>query len=236
VNSRLTHARSRLAAALACLAVLTGCGIQIRQEPPLPTPSDLPTPQRAAALLDELPQVPRHDPNAPDYDRDAFGTAWADTDNNGCNQRDDVLLRDAEPGSVTVAPQGACDHDVLAGTWLDPYTGARLSFDDLKDLSQAQAIQIDHVVPLAEAWGSGAYAWSERRRERFANDLRGLLAADGPTNAAKGADDPAAWRPRRAHQCAYALRWIEVKHTWTLGVDDSERRALGKLLGTCPGP
>ena len=123
---------------------------------------------------------------------------------------------------------------MLAGTWIDPYTGARLVFDDLKDLGQAQAIQIDHVVPLAEAWISGAARWSPARRERFANDLDGLVASDGPTNASKGASDPAAWRPRQAYQCDYGRRWIAVKARWDLGVDASEVAALRELLDTCP--
>ena len=57
------------------------------------------------------------------------------------------------PGTVTVADQDACDHDVLAGSWIDPYTGVTLTFDDLKDLSQAEAIQIDHVVPFCRGLG-----------------------------------------------------------------------------------
>ncbi|WP_435770149.1 HNH endonuclease family protein [Nocardioides sp. SYSU DS0651] len=168
-----------------------------------------------------------------DYRRDAFGTAWRDTDGNGCNQRDDVLLRDAVPGSAVVVRQGACDHDVLAGRWVDPYTGRRIVLDDLKDPSQAQAVQIDHVVPLAEAWASGAAGWSAARRERFANDLDGLLAVDGPTNAGKGADDPAAWRPRKAFQCEYAVRWIDTKSRWSLAADHSEVRALREMLDRC---
>ncbi|MFC6343925.1 HNH endonuclease family protein, partial [Nocardioides hankookensis] len=186
----------------------------------------------AGELLADLTVAPRT-PDGPAYDRDAFGTAWADTDGNGCNQRDDVLLRDSVPDTVTVAQQGRCDHDVLAGTWVDPYTGRTLTFDDLKDLHQAQAIQIDHVVPLAEAWRSGASAWSDARRHRFANDLTVLLAADGPTNAAKGDDDPAAWRPRKAFQCEYAERWVAVKSRWSLAVDRSERRALEEMLAYC---
>jgi hypothetical protein len=190
------------------------------------------TPQEAVRQLDALEVAPRV-PSGPRYDRDAFGTAWADTDGNGCNQRDDVLLRDAEPDSVTVAEQGACDHDVLAGTWVDPYTGRTLTFDDLKDPRQSQAIQIDHVVPLAEAWRSGASSWSDRRRRSFANDLSVLLAADGPTNAAKSDGDPAAWRPRRAYQCEYAVRWVAVKADWKLAVDRSETRALREMLAAC---
>ncbi len=167
------------------------------------------------------------------YRRDAFGAPWSDLDGNGCNQRDDVLLRDAKPGTVRVGRQGRCDHDVLAGTWVDPYTGRTLVFDNLKDLHQAEAIQIDHVVPLAEAWVSGARAWSADRRHRFANDLRELLAVDGPTNASKGDDDPAAWRPRRGYQCTYAKRWIAVKHRWKLAADPSEVAALADMLGRC---
>ena len=176
--------------------------------------------------------VPRH-PGGPAYDRDLFGTAWADVDGNGCNQRDDVLLRDAVPGTTRVGRQGGCDHDVLAGTWVDPYTGRRLVLDDLKDLRQAQAVQIDHVVPLAEAWISGADAWRAGRRLRFANDLGELLAVDGPTNASKSDDDPAAWRPRASYQCTYAERWIDAKSRWRLAVDASEERALEEMLGTC---
>lgn len=188
--------------------------------------------QRALRHLRSLKPAPRVSP-WDTYDRDAFGSAWADVDGNGCNQRDDVLLRDAVPGTVRVQRQGHCDHDVIAGTWLDPYTGRTLVFDNLKDLSQAQAIQIDHVVALSEAWVSGADRWTPERRRRFANDLDVLLAVDGPTNASKGRTDPAGWRPRKAFQCEYAIRWITIKKRWDLSADPSERRALREMLGYC---
>lgn len=187
---------------------------------------------RIRARLASLRVVDRHASREP-YSRDAFGSAWSDTDGNGCNQRDDVLLRDAVPGSVRTAQQGRCDHDVLAGRWRDPYTGRMLVFDDLKDLSQAQAIQIDHIVPLSEAWSSGADKWDSDRRREFANDLPGLLAVDGPTNASKRDYDPAAWRPRKGYQCEYAKRWIRVKSKWDLAVDRSEKRALLEMLDYC---
>ena len=106
-------------------------------------------------------------------------------------------------------------------------------FTDLKDPRQAEAIQIDHLVPLAEAWASGASRWDAGRRSQFANDLAELLAVDGPTNAGKGDDDPAAWRPRKAFQCPYAVRWIGTKSRWDLAVDRPERRALRQMLGYC---
>lgn len=188
--------------------------------------------RQAQARLAELPVLAR--PRGTDgYVRSAFGSSWKDVDGNGCNQRDDVLLRDAVPGSTRLGTQGRCRHDVLAGTFVDPYSGRRQVLDDLKNLSQAQAVQIDHVVPLAEAWVSGASQWPQERRQEYANDLDGLLAVDGPTNASKGASDPAAWRPRKGYQCQYAQRWILMKHRWDLAVDQSEKNALVEMLGFC---
>jgi len=195
---------------------------------PSPEPVDGSEARRDLAALATVARRPEG-PAA--YIRSSFGGDWADRDGNGCNQRDDVLLRDAV--EVRTRPQGRCDHDVLAGTWLDPYTGRRLVFTDLKQPRQAQAIQIDHVVPLSEAWRSGASGWSPVRRRAFANDLGNLLAVDGPTNMSKSDDDPAGWRPRKGFQCAYAVRWIETKTRWSLAADDSERRALGEMLGYC---
>jgi hypothetical protein len=199
------------------------------------TPKRAELPRDAATAETELDRlVVRPRPRGTEgYVRAAFGTDWVDTDHDGCNQRDDVLLRDAVPGSTTVAQQGSCDHDVLAGTWHDPYTGKTLTFTDLKDLRQAEAVQIDHIVPLAEAWVSGARRWSPDRRKAFANDLHELLAVDGPTNMSKGDGDPAAWRPRKGYQCAYARRWIGVKARYGLAVDPSEKAALHQMLGYC---
>ena len=227
----------RRTTAAALLAALALAGCEATPAAPQPTPSvpastGPPTRDQALTQLSHLRVEPR--PRSTEgYARDAFGTTWADTDGNGCNQRDDVLLRDAVPGSTRVAQQGGCDHDVLAGTWHDPYTGRTLRFTDLKDLSQAMAIQIDHVVPLAEAWVSGAEGWSTLRRERFANDLGELLAVDGPTNMSKGDDDPAAWRPRQGYQCDYARRWVAVKARWGLAVDRPEVASLREMLALC---
>ena len=232
--------------ALAVVAGLTACEIEPVEpaaeesvepaEPTATTPAVPPLPGQAVATartrLDELDVRPRPKGTL-GYARDAFGSSWRDIDGNGCNQRDDVLLRDAKPGTTKVQQQGRCDHDVLAGTWIDPYAGRTLVLTDLKNLSQAQAVQVDHIVPLAEAWVSGANAWSDDRREQYANTLSGLLAVDGPTNASKGAGDPAAWRPRKAYQCRYAVRWITIKRTWKLAVDPSEAKALNQMLGYC---
>lgn len=225
-------------AILALLIPLAGCElpapwVEADGQTDIVAPAASISPSTAGEYLTGLRIVDRRQPGLPAYSRSAFGSAWRDIDANGCNQRDDVLLRDAVPGTTTVQQQGRCPHDVLAGAWVDPYSGKQVTLDDLKDPRQAQGIQIDHVVPLAEAWISGAHAWADDRRERFANDLSVLAAADGPTNASKGSHDPAAWRPKLPFQCAYATGWIDVKHRWGLAVDLGEKRALAEMLQTC---
>ena len=188
----------------------------------------------ARTQLDQLP-VGERPRSSRGYRRDAFGDAWTDTDGNGCNQRDDVLLRDvvaSEP--YRVGRQGGCDHDVLAGTWIDPYTGTSITLTDAKQGSQAEQVQIDHIVPLSVAWRYGANTWTDARRLAFANDLRELVASAGASNQAKGGSDASQWQPVRAARCGYAVRYVAVKWAYALPTDPTEKRALQDMLATCP--
>ena len=78
--------------------------------------------------------------------RDQFGQAWFDTDRNGCDTRNDMLRRDLVDRDM----KNWCK--VLAGTRSpDPYTGNKIRFV----LGGASEIDIDHVVPLSDAWQKG---------------------------------------------------------------------------------
>lgn len=168
------------------------------------------------------------------YRRSEFGDAWTDTDANGCNQRDDVLLRDVVASlPYRVGRQGGCDHDVRSGTWIDPYTGSSITLTDAKDPTQAEQVQIDHIVPLSVAWRYGARSWPAARRLAFANDLHELVAVGGDTNQAKGGSDASEWRPRREAWCGYAVRYVGVKAAYALPTDAREKRALADMLTSC---
>jgi hypothetical protein len=140
-----------------------------------------------------------------------------------CDARDAALLRDGR-GEEQVGPY--CDMD--SGTWFDPYTG-RTYYDPSE-------IDVDHVVPLANAWRSGAASWTDAKRERFANVPLDLLSVEDNANASKGDKGPEAWRPpRTGYHCAYAKKWVDIKHYWKLGVTSQEKAALKQMLGTCGG-
>jgi hypothetical protein len=114
------------------------------------------------------------------------------------------------------------------GSWLDPYTG--------KTLTDSSEIDIDHVVPLANAWRSGANSaeWSTADREAYANDPEALLSTDAGANRTKGDKGPEAWKPpNRDYWCEYARRWIWIKSDWNLSVNPAEKSSLRQMLGTC---
>ncbi|WP_061291098.1 HNH endonuclease family protein [Herbidospora cretacea] len=158
--------------------------------------------------------------NASTYDRVLFPhwTTVAGT----CNTRETVLKRDG----VDVVTNAACRP--VSGTWHSPYDGGIWTVDS--------DVDIDHMVPLKEAWRSGAWAWTTEKRRQFANDLAGpqLWAVTDNVNQAKGDKDPSAWKPPLPEfWCAYAKAWIAVKHAYTLTLQPEEKAALLDMLLTC---
>jgi hypothetical protein len=137
-----------------------------------------------------------------------------------CDAREAALIRDGED----VETGEGCK--ITSGSWYDPYTTQ--TFDDPQD------IDIDHVVPLANAWRSGASSWSDEQRERYANDPDVLLSVEDNANQQKGDKGPEAWKPpNEAVWCDYAERWIEIKVEYDLSVNEQEKAALEQMLGTC---
>lgn len=161
------------------------------------------------------------------YDRSQFGPAWADVDGNGCDTRNDVLARDLAVTAYTAADECV----VLTGLLEDPYSGGTL---ELARGENSSAVQIDHLVALADAWQKGAQQWTAELRREFANDPANLLAVDGPLNQAKGAGDAATWLPpNKGYRCVYVLQQVRVKAAYGLWVTAAERDAIDRELDRC---
>lgn len=153
--------------------------------------------------------------------RDASTWGWPVAPNNACDARNAALYRDGQ--GVTMS--STCTY--LKGTWIDPYGAHR--YDSTSD------IDIDHIVPLAAAWRSGAASWPATTRTAYANNPLVLVSADDSLNSSKGDKGPEAWKPpNKASWCLYAVRWVAVKRAWTLTVNPAEKTALTSMLATCP--
>ncbi|MEH3078518.1 MAG: DUF1524 domain-containing protein [Quadrisphaera sp.] len=164
------------------------------------------------------------------YTRDQFGAAWADVDQNGCDTRNDVLKRDMTAVTYVTGTRSCV---VYAGSLADLYSGRTITFQ--RGVKTSSAVQIDHVIPLSDAWQKGAQGWSTARRTAFANDPLNLLAADGPLNGAKGDSDAATWLPpNKAFRCAYVARQVAVKLKYGVWMTSAERDASRTVLTTCP--
>jgi hypothetical protein len=182
------------------------------------TPPNIPSYSTAVSRLNALTVAGESHHSS--YNRDLF-PHWI-TITGSCNTREQVLKRDGS----NVAVNGSCYP--TSGSWRSPFDGATWT--------NPADVDIDHMVPLAEAWSSGAWAWSTSRRQSYANDLGGpeLWAVTDDVNQAKGDQDPATWQPPlSSFRCTYARAWIQVKWYYSLSVDSAERSALNSMLGTC---
>lgn len=141
------------------------------------------------------------------YSRDLF-PHW-NTISGTCNTRETVLKRDG----TSVVTDSACTS--TSGRWFSPYDGATWSY--------ASDVDIDHVVPLSNAWKvchfsnavsfltrwqSGAASWTTSRRQTFANDLTNpqLIAVTDNVNQEKGDQGPESWKPVSSPVLEFSLK------------------------------
>ncbi len=174
-----------LSAALLTATTLTACSAEpVEADDPKPStttgssaPSGAPggaPDEGGLALADAIRKIPVAEEKRTGYERDAF-KHWVDEDDDGCPTRQEVLLAEA-----VTAPEEGARCTLSGGSWTSYY--------DEAEVSDAKKLDIDHMVPLAEAWDSGAHDWTPERREAYANDLdaeRSLVAVTAKTNRSK---------------------------------------------------
>ncbi|MGW5036077.1 HNH endonuclease family protein [Streptomyces nigra] len=191
-------------------------------------PATVSAPAHAAQTLplaDAVASLPVALESRDGYDRNKF-RHWNTGDDpaDGCNTRAEVLLHEAvEPPTVGAGCR------LSGGSWWSYY--------DAAVVTSASGLDIDHMVPLAEAWDSGASAWTPQRREAYANDQgaeASLVAVTARSNRSKADQDPAQWLPPAADvHCRYLAEWVGTKLRWALAVDDAELDALEGVAVGC---
>ena len=156
------------------------------------------------------------------YKRTLFAD-WYDADGDGCNTRQEVLIAES------IIPVTIGDACTVTGKWFSVYDGVTTT--------KSRGFDIDHMVPLKEAWDSGAWNWNKDQRKKFANDLDEsffLIAVTARSNRSKGERDPAEWMPTSvSYRCEYARIWVQIKRAWDLSVDPAENTFLTRTLASC---
>jgi len=180
-----------------------------------------PDPPSLSTINSELAAIPTTvETSSAGYSRDLF-PHWS-TQSGSCDTRETVLQRDG----VDVVTGTSCS--ATSGSWYSVYEGAwNYASSD---------VDIDHVVALSEAWGSGASTWTATKRQQFANSLSDgqLIAVTDNVNASKSDRDAAEWQPPLAsYHCTYAKHVVHVKYGWGLSMDSAEKAAINTMLATC---
>jgi Protein of unknown function (DUF1524) len=191
-----------------------------------PAPEETVASEASVSVLERLEMlVVAPEADGGDYERRAF-KHWVDEDRDGCDSRQEVLIAESRVEPVSSSDKGC---PVTEGEWFSLYDGIVLT--------NPSGLDIDHMVPLKEAWESTASTWTPEQRELYANDLDeplALIAVTASTNRSKADRDPAQWKPRdETSWCAYATAWIEVKIKWSLTADTGEIAALEEMAVTC---
>jgi hypothetical protein len=212
-GSRISLTRTSIVAIVATAALTFPLVGSASAEPPG-------IPDAATAKSDLAALTVKPDGSLDGYSRDKF-PHWIDQ-GNSCDTREVVLKRDGTNVST------GSDCYPTSGSWLSPYDGATWT--------QPSDVDIDHVVPLADAWRTGASGWTQDQRQAYANDLSDpqLIAVTDNVNQAKGDKSPDQWKPpSTGYWCTYASMWVAVKHKFNLTVNDAEKSALTDMLGKC---
>ncbi|HEY7595683.1 MAG TPA: HNH endonuclease family protein [Actinophytocola sp.] len=198
--------------------VLAFAGTVVLSGPASATPPNIPSESTARYELYNLDVAP--DGSTSGYSRDKF-PHWI-TISGSCDTRETVLKRDG----TNVVTNSSCS--ATSGSWYSPYDGATWH--------ASSDVDIDHVVPLADAWRTGASSWTTAQRQAFANDLSNpqLIAVTDNVNQSKGDQTPATWKPpRTAYWCTYAKMWIHVKYRYSLTINSTEEDQLYRMLSYC---
>jgi hypothetical protein len=173
-----------------------------------------------STILSVLATIPVMNEHPQGYSRSLF-KHWIDADGDGCDTREEVLIAEST-SKAQVDPYGC---KVIEGDWFSPYEGATYT--------QPSNLDVDHMVPLKEAWDSGAWNWTASQRQAFANDLtdpRPLIAVLNSQNRSKSDKDPSNWiPPRTSYLCTYLANWVAVKSRWKLSMDQSEAGRIRNL-------
>lgn len=212
------------------LLFFTGCAAS-EPEQPLPSSVEPATQMERTVVEPDSPLIAETAPTptpsevASDYDRKQW-SHWIDADRDCQDTRTEVLIAESYE-AIGFEDDRRCE--IATGRWQCPYTG--------NIIAEVHLLDVDHLVPLANAHRSGASSWTDAQRRRYANDLEHaehLVAVDHSANRSKADRGPEAWLPPLEDaRCEYVRDWVAVKKRWQLGMSEAEATAVADVLEIC---
>jgi hypothetical protein len=162
--------------------------------------------------------------SSPSYLRSEWGS-WVDADGDCQDTRQEVLIQESIT-TVALDPSGC---RVLEGRWYCPFTG--------KIFTNPSDLDIDHMIPLKEAFQAGGKYWNSDKKKRFFNDLSAkshLVAVSKSANRSKGSRRPDQWLPSNPeYRCFYIRDWVYLKNKWNLTFAEAEKDFLNIMWDAC---
>lgn len=150
---------------------------------------------------------------------------WVDADGDCQDTRQEVLIEE----SLLTPTLSADGCRVVAGQWLDVYSG--------EVYTDPKMLDVDHVVSLSAAHRAGGWRWARDRKRAYANDLSSadhLIAVRGALNRQKGDKGPSRWMPQRAaFRCRYVAIYQAVADRWGLQLPAADRRMIAAAQAGC---
>jgi hypothetical protein len=150
---------------------------------------------------------------------------WQDFDSDCQNTRAEVLIEENlnHYGELTYTSDKC---KVVSGVWYNIYSG--------NYLFNAKDADVDHFVPLKDAWISGADKWSKEKREFYANymgDKNHLIIVSSKDNRSKGDRSPDKWLPNnKGYHILYCKIWTDIKVKWGLTMSEEEYLFIKNIL------
>lgn len=210
---------------LFCAILLLPLGCEIESQNSQPGSIAVTAQPSVATVADSLLSETVSKEERPPYNR-ANWKHWSDDDGDCQDTRQEVLIAES---LTEVTFEDSRDCRVASGTWFDVYTG--------QIYLAPSGLDVDHLIPLANAHETGGWQWSPEQKQIFANDLSdpdSLIAVSASANRSKGARDPSDWKPTNSDAwCAYASAWSRLKERWGLATSGEEAEAIADMRSTC---
>ncbi len=169
--------------------------------------------------------------NSP-YLRANYGKGW--NVGTGCNIRSRLLTAQS---TVPVKTSDGCL--VTYGSWIDPYSGVKLTGNPYQGDGEDNDLDIDHIIPLRYVNQHGGYAWSHTQKQNYGKSLSAMnngvyIAVSSKENRRKSDQGPADYYPSNPNfYCEYAKRWRNIARTYSISLSQRDYNKIEGVLFQC---